>query len=306
MVRFVIAIPISSSSQTTKNRLDLWKDDWPDSWQESGKGLSRQVSKLGNRIFSTAKVAHYECGDFGLSYSQGITLDHVVHVQKKNVFNQTVLIGEIHPGFEHHFQDLRRPGLASTKKRFHELFDLVLDTEDLVFSTAMISDAIHDKKPKNGMLFTSGNNKFAFDITNSLVVSAISAERIILEKANKSIFEKDFLGLEARRHLSRLNNWISIPSSDSTSLLEDFMSLRESLLLHERTAQVTRVLDQRVKAIDLSVAAFVGSLGLSSAYFGNLLSEIRKPDLTWLSASGISVAISLLVSLLTFVIVRRK
>lgn len=306
MNRFVIAFPLQLNPKTHES-FDLGSaSDWPEPWLGPGQGLTRQVAKLGNRTFSSARVRHFQIDDSGLQFSPTISIDFAVQISKKNVFNQLVLIGSIAEGQESSLHDFRSVGFPKTRDRIQQLFDLEVDKSATVFATTVFATQITDLNTQNGLLVSASTNMFAFDVINSLVVSAISAERIILEEATETIFQRDLFALKSRRQLSRLNGWISLPSSDSTRIIEEIEKLRSTLRLNERSEQVSKVLSNRTRAVDLSLAAFLGTLGFSSALFSNYAGSYEWLKLTGYEALGLASGISIIISTLTFLIVRRK
>jgi hypothetical protein len=306
MNRFIMSFPLRLNQKPSDSFALGVSNGWPKPWLADGQGLTRQVAKLGNRTFSSAKVRHFQINGSGLQFSSAISIDIAVQVSKKNVFNQLVLIGSIAEGQESSLQEFRSVGSPKTHDRIQELFCLEVDKSATVFATTVIANTAADLNSHNGLLVSTSTNTFAFDVINSLIVSAISAERIILEEATETIFQKDLFALKSRQQLSRLTGWISTPSSDSTRIIEDIEKLRFSLRLNERSEQVSKVLSNRTRAADLSLAAFLGTLGFTSALFGNYARNSESLSLTWYEALGLATCVSILISILTFLIVRRK
>jgi hypothetical protein len=278
---------------------------WPKSWTDEGIGLTRQVANLGNKKFSTAEVIQHKIEEPNISFSPGIEIEHAIQVRKNGVFDQLVLIGTIQEGDEFKIHSLRSPGKSTTRSKIMELFGVELDNSSTVFATTAFATEAKGYLTKDGLLVSQTSNTFAFDVINSLVVSAISAERIILENANKAVFEKDFLTLNSRKHLARLNNWISIPSSDSTRLLEDIESLRTSLKLTERSEQIAKVLAQQARSADFAIAAFVGTLGFVSAFLSNFTGTTQQIFLTWYQTFLIATVMAGIGAMIAFSFARR-
>jgi hypothetical protein len=302
MNRFVVGIPLTLTSTKPIGHQFNLSDGWPETWADSGKGLTRQLSKLGNQSFSSAKITEFEIQDNGVELFTGVTIFKAIQVNKKNAFNQLILLGEISVGSEKLVHELRSPGQSKTKERIKQVFGLDTDESNTVYATTAFSGSTAESSFKNGLIFSSSKNKFAFDITNSLMISAICAERIILESATNILFRKDFMALQSRRHLNRLNNWISVPSSDSTRILSDVEYLRASLHLSERTAQVTKALSNRTKSVDYSFAAFFGTLGFTNAAFR----EFSTPDAMEPYLIATQIGLSFVASAFVFSIIRRS
>ena len=302
MNRFVLALPLKLKSKVVGNIQFQTLDGWPANWADEGKGLTRQLGNLGNYGFSTANVTQFKLNDNGVALFSGVTIFRAVQVSKRNTFNQLILIGEIQTGREKLIHELRSPGQERTKDKIKSVFGLEVDDTNTVFATAAFSDMKTPIPSRNGLIYSDASNPFAFDICNSLIISAVGAERMILENATKSLFSHDFLALQSRQNLNRLNNWISIPSSDSTRILEDMNLLRGSLNLNERIEQVSKALTNRTKSVDYSLATFFGGLGFTNA----AVKTISGSDLVAPFSVLVPLGVSLLASAFVYSIVRRS
>jgi hypothetical protein len=282
------------------------KNGWPEAWYSFGAGLSKQVSYLGNKTYASSTVSHLEIEEPGLSITKDITVHQVIQISKKKAFNELVLIGEIKEGLETKFQEFRSPGLQTTKDLFFKWFSVDLDSSSTVLGTAALESKTEAATSSNAILYSKITNSFAFDVVYSLAVAAVGAERIILEQATKSVFEMDVLAVKTRSHVYRLNDWLSVPSSDSTQLLQGMVDLRNSLNLDLRTQQVLRTLGNRIKSIDFALAAFIGTFGIASSLGAQrLLPGSFESFETWVQLA-VALILSGTVSILTFLLIRRS
>jgi hypothetical protein len=305
MSRFALAMPLLQSEKLNSKEFVI-ESGWPLSWSSSGSGLSRQVAFLGNKTYSSAKVKHLKIKNSGLKFSSGITFHQVIQISKRNVFNELVLVGEVSPSSISKLDGLRRLGLIETQDQILKEFQVRLDFSNTVFATSAIALEKPAEMPIDGQLQTSARREFAFDVLYSLAIGAIGAERIILENATISVFKMDPFALDARKQISRLTDWLSIPSSDSTNLLREIDELRDSLRLDARTAQVLRALGNKAKAVDFSLAALIGSLGVSATFitaFTDLTSRISG---TWSVTLVTSLLFASVVAIITYLTVRRR
>lgn len=296
-----MAIPLMVSSKISEPNQFQIRDGWPEDWLDHGRGITRQLGNLGNYSFSRAKVSRFDIGVRGIPLVRGVQVFLAVQVKKNNAFNQLILIGEIEAGRHNLLHDLRSPGKQRTKVQIKSAFGLDVDDSNTVFATTVYSDNNSVISTRNALMYSDASNQFAFDISNSLIVSAVGAERTIVDNSARSLFTKDFLALQSRQNLNRLNNWINIPSSDSTQILEDMKLLRDSLNLDARASQVTKALATRTKSVDYSIATFFGSLGFANAALANLFDHDLIPPLSILT----SVGIALFSSAVVYSIVRR-
>jgi hypothetical protein len=238
--------------------------------------------------------------------SSKISVKQVVQIKKDRVFNQVVIVGVLKKGFESKIHEVRSPGVQATRDLFNDTFQVDVDYSKSVFATTILSRDTDNFASSNGLLKVESKNDFTFDVLYSLMASAVSAERIILEAATEMVFKRDSLGFGSRKHLARLSNWLNIPSSDSTKLISEVRQLRAGLDLNDRTEQVSKVLSNRIRPVDYSIAAFVGTLGVASSLLRGytLPTSYSEPDssietiLTFLTA--------IVVSSVTYAILRRK
>lgn len=303
MGRFVLALPLLQSEKLYSREFEI-ESGWPPAWYSFGTGLTRQVAFLGNKTYSSAKVNHLTLENSGLKLSSGITIHQVIQISKRNVFNELVLVGEVSPSSISKLDDLRRLGLKATQDQILKEFQVRVDFSNTVFATAAIAFEKSPEVPTDGLLQTYMRRDFAFDVLYSLAIAAIGAERIILEIATKSVFQQDPFALDARKQISRLTDWHSIPSSDSTHLLREIHELRNSLSLDARTAQVLRTLGNKAKAVDFSLAALIGSLGVSATFVTAFTDITSRISGTWSVALGVSLLFASSVALITFLTVR--
>jgi len=302
-MRFAVALPIDFGKQLETPH-GKWISGWPDSWVSAGAGLSRQFGFLGNKTYSRAIVKHLDIENSDMELSQGLLISEAVLVFRKHVFAELILIGDSKS--EKLIEELRSVGLAKTKLTISKFFDLVLDQSHTVLATAVLMTNNQEFSFANGLMKAPNGNPFAFDVTNSLMIAAIGAERIILEAATECTLQSDFFAISSRRHNSRLQDWLTVPSSDSTQILEACANLRQSLYLDDRHSQLKRIFRNRVEAFDLGIATFIGGLSLLIGPMSGFTGVLAAAVGLWIPLQLLAVIISGTLAILVHGVRRRK
>jgi len=292
--RLIVAWPLVAGERCTVRTTE----GWPDSWQVGGAGLVRRVGRLGNAAYAKAQVRTCSLPQGGALISPELSLLSAVQVSRKGAFNLVVCIFESkHDGPK--YDALRRPGVAGTKLIAMNILGVSLDDSCTLFASAVSVNCSESDKCSDGLLeIASIARPFRIDLTYSLLIAAIGAERLILEAATENSLKIRFPALAARRHLGLLNNWLSIPSSDSTDLLRQVGLLRASLSLDERRSQVKRALEHQVRAADFATAAFIASAGLCATLLPGIFDLVGKPQVdfpilvSWVAGIALTAGMS--------------
>ena len=239
----------------------------------------RQVGRFGNAMFSKAQVFQGQLPATGAQIIEGASVSAVFQVSNGKVFNQVVCILEISGG-DKVVDALRRPGRADIASAVKSALGVVLEPAETSLATAVYFTDSSTEQVSNGMLrLQKEANTFRSDITYSLIVSAVAAERLILEAATLANFNSGLFGHRAYRYSGLLQNWLTIPSTDSTKLLRHVEELRRSQGLDQRHNQVRLALEQQVKATNFAGAAFVATLGLTSSLIPTFLEAEKVQSL---------------------------
>lgn len=285
--------------------LSSWSDGWPESWERSGSGLVRQVGYLGNRSFRKAKVKTNDFQGTPQTFTPFANLLRASVVQLKSGAAVAIVHFEA-DATDDRFLNLNRPGLAAVSSRALSMLGLTLDPSETVFATTVVGVDEKSANTENGVLQTvMTGDVFPFEVTYSLVLAAIGVERVILEHATVATFKPGFLAINARRHLALLENWLTVPSSDSTRLIADVKDLRGSLSLDDRHNQVTAALRSYVNLANRLIGAFAGGLGLSIALLSQIF-NISKIMMSVLDFTVLSVASATAISWVTWLVSKGK
>lgn len=301
MERLILSWPVKFGSHLSISKTE----DWPLVWTTDGAGLVRQVGRFGNAMFSKAQVFQGQLPAKGVQIIAGASLSEVFQVSNGKAFNQVVCILEISGG-EKVVDALRRPGRADIASAAKSALGVVLEPAETSLATAVYFTDSSTEQVSNGMLrLPKEANTFRSDITYSLVVSAVAAERLILEAATLANFKSGLFGHRAYRYSGLLQNWLTIPSTDSSKLLRHVEELRKSQGLDQRHNQVRLALEQQVKATNFAGAAFVATLGLTSSLIPTFQSLNQTPRLGTVAISLLLCLVPTSVALLTWFLAKR-
>jgi hypothetical protein len=297
----VFSLPLIGSHHEIANS----KDGWPASWVDAGYGPVRQLRWLGNREYRKTKVTHVLFGTSPVPLSQHVEVSSLVILQKENTYSLLVVFVN-HSGSFANLKQFTHPGIKSTQDVFERHFSLRLDASEIVRATCFYEAIGPETQPEDGALRVGqSENEFFFNITYGLLVAAIGAERQILEKATQTTFNPGLLANRARRALGLLENWLSVPSSDSTHLIEQAEQLRKSIRLDERKNQVQRSLSHQVRAVNFGVAAFAASSTIGASSLSAFIVIDEKPTLVSLAGVALVLLLALAVGLISWMVTRR-
>jgi hypothetical protein len=303
MMKFkaVYSLPLVGSHHEISNS----KDGWPKSWIDAGNGPTRQMRWLGNREYKKAKVSHVTFGTNPVSLSKHVEVSSLVILEKENTYSLLVVFVN-HSGDFENLKQFTHPGIKSTQDVFQEKFSLQIDASEIVRATCVYEAIGPEIEPEDGALMLRPiENEFFFNITYGLLVAALGAERQILESATQTTFNPGVLAHRARRALGLLENWLSVPSSDSTHLIEQAEQLRRSIRLDERKVQVQRSLSHQVRAVNFGVAAFAASSTIGASSLPAFITINEKPTLDSLAGVTVVLLSSIAVGFITWIVTRR-
>jgi hypothetical protein len=299
--RLILAWPLQAGSLLAIDKTE----GWPESWKAEGAGLVRQVGRFGNSMFSKAEVFQGHIPSSGIQFMPGASLTSVFQVSNGRAFNQIICLFDI-TGGEKLVDALRRPGRANIAIAVKSALGTDLDPAETTLATAVYFSESGEESVSNGCLrLQAESNTFRSDITYSLIVSAIAAERLILEDATLANFKPGFFGFRAYKYSGLLQNWLTVPSTDSTKLLRQVDQLRESQGLDQRHSQVRLALEQQVKATNFAGAAFVASFGMMSSAIPSFQEVTSSQSLPLLSLIRFLLVIPVIVATATWALARR-
>lgn len=306
----IICFPLGSvlaESDSTSTFRKTALSGWPASWVENGSGIIRQLRWLGNRNFSLASVDHLDFMPIPFKISKSATVKKIIRVRRNGAFHYALFFLEMSDG-ANEFDRLRRPGVEGTRKLFESIVGYEIDYSELVFATSVIELGKGTKaaSAKDGLLvIPAGYGDYYFEITYGLLMSAIAAERQLLELASQASFNPGVFGIRARKANGLIDDWFTTPSSDSTRILNEFRLLRDSLSLDTRHKEVKNALSRHVRAWNLAAASFVATIGVTSPILGIFFDVTNKVPIAGFWVAMTVLAISSLVSLIVWGITRK-
>jgi hypothetical protein len=186
-------------------------------------------------------------------------------------------------------------GNQSAKGPFESKLGISFDSRSFVNATCVLDDSSTETMAIDGTLIGPRlSTDFYFEVAYGLGVAGVTAERIQLEHATAATFKPGFFAMRARKSLAHIENWLSIPTSDSTRIFQDFASLRESLQLNQRMDQVRRSLAHQTHKINKLIGYFLSLLTLSAS-LAALATVVSKEFLIYVAwSSGITAAAAIL------------
>lgn len=159
----------------------------------------------------------------------------------------------------------RRPG-AKDNSNLARRLGVEFQTELNLYSVAIAesSDLLNQAGARDGWLVQDPSRKSGIARTsqNVLLALSIAAERAILNRATIAISELRPYLIFGRRELKKIRRCPTLPPIDSTSLANDYMTLRASLHLEQRRSDCLKFLElqERNYGYLLSALAVAGSL----------------------------------------------
>lgn len=246
MPKAVIGLPISKLDEERYG----FTQGWPASWTQHGFGPIKQVRWLGNGRYSKSEVRTYILPREGVNLALGIQTLNLVHVCDSDNFNFIIAFLDCDSS-EVNLGNLLKVGSQANARLFSEKFGITLDGSAFVNGTCIINDGSELPSANNGSLHSTFKaTDFFFDVSYGLGAAALTAERLLLEKATEASFRPGVLASKARRALTLTENWLSVPASDSTHILQELNLLRESLQLDQRMSQVRRSLKHQTTKVN--------------------------------------------------------
>jgi hypothetical protein len=259
-MRAIIAVPILNQPSTILS----YTAGWPESFEKHAGALTRQVSRFGNKTYTSSTVKTLVVPDEGLKFSKRVKLDRAVIISKGERIS--VLVAAFSVIGISDVLNLRRLSLAENRQLYMSELGLELDGETSVYGLAIVESNNSSMSCRDGLLVTeTSESNFVFDVIYMQTLGALAFERELLEIATKVTFKPGFLNLRALSHLGELKHWLSYPSSDSSRLYKEVELLRESLKLDIRREQVLRSLEQHSKRLSHSITVFGVSLPVALA-----------------------------------------
>jgi hypothetical protein len=300
MTTAIIALPITS----VKANFHTFSNGWPNSWAIHGFGPSKQVRWMGNSRYSKSKVKTFIIAENGIPLASGLTIRQLVQVVDSKNFNIVIAIIDLQTSLVN-LQKLIKVGNAANAKLFEEKCGIYLDGSSIINATCIVNNATQVSDAKDGTLQTLiGPADFYFEVAYGLGAAAVMAERLLLETATKATFKPGVLASQARKSLSLTENWLSLPASDSTHILQDLNLLRESLYLDQRMIQVRRSLKHQTSKVNQLIAYAISIPTL----LATAIATIRSLNLDLIETGLVmaAVSVSIILIILTWQLVNSK
>ena len=246
MPKAIFSFPVKEI-EWTKLR---YEEGWPESWSNQGFGPIKQVLWLGNKRYSRAKVRTLMLPTNPVILATGVQVTRVVLVSNSKNLRFAVVFVDYEVPF-HKLAKFLKIGNQANQEIFQNKLGVTLDTSTFVNATCILNDNSSEPRAIDGLLYGQrGKSDFYFEVAYGLGVAAITAERINLEHATIATFKPGIFAARARKALALTENWLGIPTSDSTQILQEFELLRESLRLSQRMNQVRRSLTHQTNYVN--------------------------------------------------------
>ena len=140
---------------------------------------------------------------------------------------------------------LARPNVNSTASILNSIG--LVPAATLVTETVVFTSLPSRLKDFRFGIASRKSNEYSDDVLFPRFVAAIAIERMILDLAIESLNSRFVSARRARRLMANIKFWISRPAIESVELRDAFHSIRDSLDMDRRSAEIVDALNEIVK-----------------------------------------------------------